>query len=146
MAESDLRSTVNQLLRPLDAVAVENPAYPGTPDVNYIGGWIELKWERSWPERGGVLKVEHYTQQQKTWGKRRWMKGGRVCLLLVCGGEWLIFDPVTAAEVVGKSNREQLIERCVKHWPSKPDRKELIECVLAISPRSPILPEASSSS
>ena len=68
MAEHDQRSTVTKLLKKWDAVAVENPVHPGTPDVNCILGWIELKWLRAWPVRADtVVKIEHFTRQQRVW-------------------------------------------------------------------------------
>ncbi len=131
MAERDLRATVVKLLRALDAVAVENPAYPGTPDVNFVEGWLELKWERDWPARGGILHVPHFTQQQRVWLTRRRSRGGIAKVLLVCGREWLLFDGKVAANTLGRAGREELMVAAEKHWPQKPDQEEFVQCVLA---------------
>ena len=51
-----------------DACRVENPAWPGTPDVHWCmeghEGWLELKHMERWPVKGGVLLVDHFTPQQ----------------------------------------------------------------------------------
>lgn len=131
MAESDQRGRVNRALRSLDAIAVENKAYPGTPDVNYIGGFVELKWLRSWPrncDESAVL-IPHFTPQQRVWLKRRWRRGGRCWLLLQVRAEWLLFDGLTAGQAVGRISRPELVERAHRYWPGGLVDAELRECL-----------------
>jgi hypothetical protein len=104
MSEKGMRQRVVKALKGLDAISVENPAYPGTPDVNYIGGWLELKWKRCWPK--GVdtpLKMPHFTPQQKVWLTRRSRKGGAAFVLLQVGQEYLLLMPDDAADFLGNS-------------------------------------------
>jgi hypothetical protein len=87
----------------LDAVSVENPAYPGTPDINFCEGWIELKQLAAWPERiGSDVRIDCFTPQQRVWLLKRWRAGGNVWLLVQIGPQWLLFDGETAARCVGK--------------------------------------------
>lgn len=117
MSEQSMRQHVIKMLRPLDAVSVENPAYPGTPDVNFVEGWVELKWAKRWPERDDTpLKLEHFTQQQRVWLVRRGAAGGNVWLLLCAGGDWLLFHWSVAAQHVGKANREELLHLASYVW------------------------------
>jgi len=116
MAETDQRSRVVKELKPLHAVAVENPCWPGTPDVNYLSGWIELKWLRSWPVREGPVRLDHFNLEQKLFLRRRWMSGGVSWLLIQCKREWLLI-PGNEVKQVGDLTRPQLIELCV--WYSE---------------------------
>lgn len=117
MSESSWRTDVVNGLNRLDAHAVENPALPGTPDVNYVEGWLELKWERNWPARSPtVVKCEHYSPQQRIYHRKRWGAGGQVYLLWKIGVLWLLFEGHVAARVVGKVPREELEqESCWNH-------------------------------
>ena len=119
MAETNQRRTVIKALAGLDPIAVENPAYPGTPDVNYVNGWIELKWLRQWPKRDStVVAIDHFTQQQRVWLQRRWKKAGPCFLLLQVRREWLLFTGDVAADIVGRVDREALTLKATKYWSS----------------------------
>lgn len=107
-----LVKALNQLK--LDAVSVENPACPGTPDVNYIGGWVELKYAVDWPARDDTpLRLDHFTPQQRCWLRRRWHFGGNVwlCLQVSKTRHWIVFDGETAAKHLGKDgyHRDKLL-------------------------------------
>jgi hypothetical protein len=130
MAESDQRSTVVKALKKLDAVAVENPAYPGTPDVNYVEGWIELKWLRAWPARQDtVVTLKHYTNQQKIFAVRRRRAGGNCWLLLQVRNQWLLFDGAVAAIKLNKSTAKELHDAAHTVWPDGLNKEELLCCV-----------------
>lgn len=130
MSEADQRGRVVEALRSLNAVPVENPVMPGTPDVNYVEGWIELKWLRAWPKSADtVVRVEHFTPQQRIFHLRRRMAGGRSFVLIQCRREWILLDGAVAIFVVGQSTRQQLHDAAVRSWSNGLDRKELIECV-----------------
>jgi hypothetical protein len=92
----------------LDPVRVENPIHPGTPDVNLANGWwIELKCILRCPVRAGtLLRIDHFTQQQRVWLYRRWKYApGSTYLLLEVRADrqWLLFDGDIAAKVVGRA-------------------------------------------
>lgn len=111
-----MRQRVTRGLRDLNAIAVENPVLPGTPDVNYIEGWIELKWLRTWPQQGGIVRIPHFTPQQKVWHYKRRRAGGQSWFLLQCKREWLLLDGAVAAMVVNKATRDELITASARHW------------------------------
>jgi len=96
----------------LDPVRVENPIHPGTPDLNLAtGAWIELKAMSAWPRRAAaVLRIPHYTPQQRVWLYRRWHFGGSSWLLLHVreGDAWLLFAGDVAARLVGRASRREL--------------------------------------
>jgi hypothetical protein len=116
--ETNMRDRVVAALRKLDAVSVENGVGAGTPDVNYVEGWLELKSLDEWPKRASTkVRIEHYTQGQRVWIYRRYMKGGVVYLLLKVANDWLLFDGGAAYFHVGKVNKKELFGCCV--WRSE---------------------------
>ncbi len=122
-----MRRQVVTVLRPLDAISVENSAYPGTPDVNFVDGWVELKWLRNWPKcETAIVAISHFTPQQRVWLLRRARAGGNVWLLLQCKREWLLFDAQTAARVVGRSSVNELVRWAHTYWPSGLKKDELL--------------------
>lgn len=131
MSEAAMWDSLRPVIRSLDPVRVENPIVPGTPDVNYNQGWIELKFAERWPPRGGPLRVDHFTRQQRTWLTRRRKAGGRAFLLLKVGAiEWLLFDGAVAAAMLGRVPRERLYEVCAARWTRLPRTKEICTCLL----------------
>lgn len=92
----------------LDPVRVENPIHPGTPDVNLSNGWwIELKCVPRWPVHAGtLLRIAHFTPQQRVFLYQRWKYApGSTYLLLEVRADrqWLLFDGDIAAKIVGRS-------------------------------------------
>lgn len=121
MAEKNVRTRVVRALKPLHAFAVENVCLPGTPDVNYAGGWIELKWLPDWPKRESTpVRIAHYTQKQKVWAMKRDRAGERTYLLLNVEktNDWLLFDGIDAADLIGNATKQELSERALVHWTS----------------------------
>lgn len=130
MSESGMRQRTVKALKLLDAISVENPAYPGTPDINFIGGWIECKWLRSWPlSDKTIVKIGHYTNQQKVWARRRIRRGGNVWFMLQCGKEWLLIKGDVAAKQVGSCTRKELIQISAKSWLTGLKDQELLEFI-----------------
>lgn len=122
MGEYNYRSQVMKALKRLrsDPQAVENSANPGCPDVECLRGWLELKYAPSWPKQHDtVVRIDHYTQQQRNFLRRRWNAGGGAWLLYRVGQrgkvENLLFDGLTAWEFVGRVPRDRLVELAILH-------------------------------
>jgi len=106
----------------LDATSVENPAYPGTAEVQFIDGWLELKFKEKWPaHEDTTVRIEHFSPQQRVWllrralaCKKRGTLHGQAFLLLYVAEtkEHLLFDAMTAARWVAKdgATRAKLYE------------------------------------
>lgn len=96
----------------LDPVRIECPGDKGVPDVNTVVGWVELKFLLKWPHYcKSIVRLDHYTPEQRAWGMRRWLKRPGSCWLLLHireGDQWLLFNALIAAQVVGRVNREAL--------------------------------------
>lgn len=119
------------LLKGLDPVRIESPITPGIPDVNVTPGWIELKFAERWPPRGGPLRVDHFTKEQRTFLVRRRRAGGKAWLLLKVGeSEWLLFDGTVAAVYLGREPRERLYEMVLARWTRKPLKEEIQQCLV----------------
>jgi hypothetical protein len=101
----------------LDPIRVENRALKGTPDVNYIYGWLELKHADRWPPKGGPLQLKHApTPEQRVFLLRREGLGGRAFLCLRVGKEWFLINGWVAHEMWGVGrlppDRKEIEERC----------------------------------
>lgn len=133
-SESSMRARVTRALRSLDAIAVENGVMPGTPDVEFIGGWVELKSASNWPARpDSCLRVVHFNAEQRAWLRRRVRRGGKAWLLLRVRMEWLLFRGDVAADTLGLATRSQLVSSAVRHWPRTPNDEELLMAFREVS-------------
>lgn len=115
--ESAMRRQVTSLLRDagLDPQAVESAVSPGMPDINWVGGWIELKCVAEYPKRAETpIRVPHYTPQQKSWALRREAAGGKVHLLVKVDSDWYLFRTPESVQV-GELTAQQMKVRCIAH-------------------------------
>ncbi len=84
----------NRLRGPLahkDPVRVENLLGDGTPDVNYIGGWIELKHLEAFPVRPRTHVKVQFEPNQVSWLVRRGAAGGGAWCLVQVGRKYFLF-------------------------------------------------------
>lgn len=134
-----MRQKLVALLRPLGAFAVENGGcWPGTPDIALRPGWIECKATSAWPARECTrVKLDHdLSQQQRIWLIKWASVNGRAWVMLTIAGEWLLFDGIVAAIVLGGKEggtRQELYETCLALWMRTPTTEELLPW-LASSP------------
>lgn len=125
-AESRMRQRVRLALRGLDPISIENPVHPGTPDLNYVEGFVELKVAEKWPERTTtILRIPHFTPQQRVWLMRRVRAGGRAFLLLRVDGDWFLFRGDRAAEIVGRGTRAELEAAAIGRWETSLNDEQL---------------------
>jgi len=114
MNEATLRNYIRRGLRAKGVLTThhEDVLNAGVPDLSYshggVHGWIELKWLEAWPKRDAtIVKIDHYTKEQKYFLLSRGRAGGRCWLLLRVGREHLLFGH-EAAQDVGRITREEL--------------------------------------
>lgn len=66
----------------------------GLPDVNYGGiygtGWLELKYDPTWPKRGTTPIVVAVTPEQYAHLREEWECGGSAYCLYGCADEWFL--------------------------------------------------------
>lgn len=102
--EGDFNDDLRVALAGLDPCRVENAVGPGTPDINFLGGWIESKSIPAFPKRDTtVVALDHYTNTQRGWHVRRRMAGGVVLVALRVQQtrETFAFDALEAAQHLG---------------------------------------------
>lgn len=130
--ESQFWASIRPAFREGHATRVENPACPGTPDVNWcvrgVEGWIELKSIRKPPARPTtIVRCRHYTQEQKIWLTERKKAGGRVHLLVKIGKRYMLFSSRESFERFGSVPMGVLAKLAQATWLDRLDKQELIE-------------------
>lgn len=136
MAETDTRATFCKLIAALDPRPIENMLPPaGTPDVEYVGGWAELKYinPQDWPVRPTTeVKIKHYTDEQREWLLRR-TEAGEMCWLVVQSGKEWFFYNAYAAQDVGYLTYDEMVSRATHYFSNKPEPQEVVS--ILTSPR-----------
>lgn len=88
----------------------------GIPDISYglnkVNGWIEAKQLPNWPKSGKIVKIEHYTPQQKNWLRIRGRAGGNCFLVLQVDDVFMVFDHETA-QSVGSITQDDMMFNCM---------------------------------
>lgn len=136
MSESGMRQNLVKALKPLDAVPIENHMRSGTPDVQYIGGWIECKWLKVWPVSADTRPVRFphpLTKEQGIWLARRWMRGGTTLVCAQVVREWFFFSGETAKARFGNMTRLEMREEALLHFPAGLQAERLIQWLRSIS-------------
>jgi hypothetical protein len=103
------------------AQRIECNLAPGIPDVAYICdgmfGWLELKAISSWPKRvNTVVKVGHFTSDQRLFLKRWSRRYVQTRLLLAVGPDFLLFSGEVAAIEVGNVTEVRLRAITLGQW------------------------------
>jgi len=126
MNEATLRNYIRKGLHAKGVLTThhEDALNAGVPDLSYSGGgvhgWIELKWLEAWPKRTDtIVRIAHYTKEQKHFLLSRGRAGGRCWLLLRVGREHLLFN-YEQAQTVGARSRELTTYEATEHWPTGP--------------------------
>lgn len=121
---TSLRPRVIRLLRDVHAQPVENRVGPGTPDVAYVGGWIELKHTERFTSH-----LEHYTPQQRIWHVQHRQAGGTCWFWWQIGGVHVILDAAVAAYSVDRVDYKGLLVLAAGVVEGF-NEKELRQCIL----------------
>lgn len=137
MAEGESRRFLLKALRPLHGVHVENVMQPGMCDINYVEGWIELKWLAAWPKRAEtVVRVSEFTAQQRVFLIKRVLASGQARVLLRVGNEWTLLPGLWAALHLGRdATKSALLAAAERYWPRGLAGKELV-AYLRTQPKS----------
>lgn len=127
MSETTTRRWLVKRLKRLHAVPIENVAGVGTPDINYNGGWIELKYLPKWPARPTTpVRVRKFKPAQRDFLRDRCRAGGRAYLLLRVGSwDWVLLWGETAAEHLDRVDRDRLESIALHVWREGIDVDEL---------------------
>jgi len=131
MSEKALWEMIRKPLRPLDPQRIENGIGKGTPDVNYVGGWLELKQQDNWPKRPTTkVRLDHdLTKEQRIWINRREKKGGTVFVLLQVARDYLLLSGGQAATIIGEATEAELREAALHVWSASEMKEHLLQCL-----------------
>jgi hypothetical protein len=117
MSESDLSKKVINALYPLDPMPVDNPRRPGTPDINFVEGWMELKYMPEWPRKASTLvKFPKFSTQQRVWLVKRSVRQGNCFVFLQVKNLYLLFEGGFAGQHFDRMTKDEMIKNALYVW------------------------------
>ena len=134
MSEAGLWGTMRQQMGAnkywREATRHEEALQAGIADVSYVSrgrhhGWIELKKLKEWPKREStIVRIEHYTDDQRIWLKKKGRAGGYTWLFLQVCRDYLLFDWEQCQDL-GKLNKAETFARAAVSWSGGMDWEHL---------------------
>lgn len=129
MSESTMRQWVTQTaLREWGALAIENLLSKGTPDVFCTRGAVELK-EAAVPKRAEtVVRVRHFSPEQRSTLVGMHARGWRLAVVLRLGRSWIMLPALWAAEYLGRVPAWVLVQASPgRVWSRRPSGESFRE-------------------
>lgn len=134
MKESTARKRLLKLFKDagVPAIPVENISHPGTPDIAYPEGWIEVKTVENsqLPKRVDTpLRLSHFTPYQRRFAQQWATSGGRCYMVLVLGKMWLLLEAEYYWTFFGRHTIDQIRENAVLESHHIFDADKLLEVI-----------------
>lgn len=134
MSETTFRNYLRKKLDPYwVATSHEDCANDGIPDISYAmlrrDGWIELKILNFWPRKNGVVRLDHFTTQQKDFLIERGGQGSGHCYMFLKieeTSEYLLFH-WTVIKKLEMATREEFLALATATWQPGINQIELIK-------------------
>lgn len=130
-----MRKNLVKSMKSLDAVPIEMPMRAGTPDVNFIGGWIECKWLHFWPKSADTRPVRFphpLTKEQGLWARRRTLAGGISLVVAQVSRQWFFFDGLDIRDHFNKMTRPEMRERAIFYMANGMNKEELLKWIVGL--------------
>lgn len=127
-----MRKRVTDGLYKAHAIPVENQCLPGTPDVECMYGWLELKRIEDWPVRATTtVRCSHFKPEQRIFLEDHCDFGGNAYLLLLVekSQEWFLFRGDWAAKLFGRCTQQQLRDNALAIWRGTEMKEKITECL-----------------
>jgi hypothetical protein len=125
------------MIHELDPHPIENmlTIEKGMPDVEFVGGWAEIKWLPRFPLRASTpVRIPHYTDDQRRWLRTRQAAGETCFLVLQVRNEWFVWD-ADGAQTVGHQTKEEMKQSAKAYWNHRPTPQEMSAALK--SPQNP---------
>ena len=116
-SEKRAKRTVMAALKDYAPMALENEATRGAADIICSLGCLEIKRLKAWPKHAdAVVRVPHWTPQQKAWHSIQSRAGMSTFVLVFCEEDVLLLEGVDAVRCLGYVCKARLLSVAVAFW------------------------------